>query len=278
MNKKKILFRSIGLIMAAYVVFCAAVYCLPQYFFYNPTNQRAEMPTSENDGFIGEKIEYKSQDGTELYGVLVKPETGKKLIVFYHGNSYNIAKFYYKLKPLIDQGYGIFIGEYRGFGGVKGKITQAGLELDALAAIDKLHNLGYKNQQIVLYGMSLGSYTSSYAATHAQGGDFAGLILEVPFDSLLNVVKQRIWPLFPFKMIIKDKYDNLPNIKKSNIPLLVMAGTKDKTVPPQRAEKLFEAANEPKKFITYEGADHSELFDYENYREIIKWLAKLEQK
>ncbi len=275
MNKKKILYGTVGLIVAAYVGFCGAVYYLPQYFFYNPTNRQAEMPTTENDGFAGEKIEYKTADGNELYGVLVKPKAGKKLIVFYHGNSYNIAKFYYKLKPLIDKGYGAFIGEYRGFGNVKGEINQAGLEKDALAVIDKLHDLGYKNQQIVLYGMSLGSYTSSYTATHAQGGDFAGLILEVPFDSLLNVVKQRIWPLFPFELIVKDKYNNIPNIKDLTIPKLIMAGTKDKTVPPQRAENLFEIAPEAKKFITYEGADHSELFEYENYRDILKWLAKL---
>jgi len=275
MNKKKFLYGLSSVLGMAYIGFCAAVYWFPRYFFYNPNATTAAMPTIETDGFSGEKIEYKAADGTKLYGALVKPQAGKKLIVFYHGNSYNIAKFYYKLKPLVDKGYGVFIGEYRGFGGVKGKITQAGLELDALAAIDKLHDLGYKNQQIVLYGMSLGSYTSSYTATHAQGGDFAGLILEVPFDSLLNVVKQRIWPLFPFKLIIKDKYDNIANIKDLTIPKLIMAGTKDKTVPPQRAESLFEVVPEPKKFITYEGADHSELFDYENYRDILKWLAKL---
>lgn len=270
--KKKIIYSFISLVVIAYVGFCATVYFYPQYFFYNPTKEKADLTKVVEKGFKAQEINYKAKDGTELYGWAVKPRKGKKMIVFYHGNSYNIAKFIYKLKPLTDQGYGVFIGEYRGFGGIDGEITQKGLETDAMAVIDKLHSWGYRNKQIVLYGMSLGSHTSSYVAANSKGGKFAGLILEVPFDSLLNVVKQRIWSLFPFDMIVKDKYDNIDHVKSLNIPVLIMASNHDKVVPIQRALKLFDAVNEPKEMIVYDNVEHSKLFDADNWKDILEWL------
>lgn len=269
---KKIVGWAVGFLMTAYVVFCGAVYFFPQYFFYNPTNVKADIASPLNDGLKLSEVGYQSSDGIQLYGWIKAPQKGKKMIVYYHGNSYNIEKFYHKLKPLAQAGYGIFMPEYRGFGGINGEITQKGLEADALSAIEYLHSIGYHNRQIVLYGMSLGSHTSSYVAANAKGGKFAGLILEVPFDSLLNVVKQRIWPLFPFELMVKDKYDNIANIQAIDIPLLIMGGSNDKVVPIERAVNLFNFANEPKEMIVYDGGEHSKLFDFANYKDILSWL------
>ena len=270
--KKKIFYIVFTIILIAYIGFCMAVRFMPQYFFYNPTNVKADIAAPLNDRLKLSEVGYQSSDGIQLYGWIKAPQKGKKMIVYYHGNSYNIEKFYHKLKPLAQAGYGIFMPEYRGFGDINGEITQTGLEADALAAIEYLHSIGYHNRQIVLYGMSLGSHTSSYVAANAKGGKFAGLILEVPFDSLLNVVKQRIWPLFPFEMIVKDKYDNIANIKAIDIPLLIMGGSKDKVVPIERAVNLFNFANEPKEMIVYDGGEHSKLFDFANYKDILSWL------
>ena len=269
---KKIVYWAVGFLMTAYVVFCGAVYFFPQYFFYNPTNVKADIASPLNDGLKLSEVTYQSSDGTQLYGWIKAPQKGKKMIVYYHGNSDNIEKCYHKRKPLAQAGYGIFMPEYRGFGGINGEITQTGLEADALAAIEYLHSIGYHNRQIVLYGMSLGSHTSSYVAANAKGGKFAGLILKVPFDSLLNVVKQRIWPLFPFELMVKDKYDNIANIQAIDIPLLIMGGSNDKVVPIERAVNLFNSANEPKEMIVYDGGEHSKLFDFANYKDILSWL------
>lgn len=271
---KKFIGRLFGLLIIAYVCFCVAVYTKPQCFFYHPTNLKADIAAPRGDGLRVNEVTYQTSDGVELYGWIKAPQKGKKMVVFYHGNSYNIEKFYNKLKPLTTAGYGIFMPEYRGFGGIKGEINQSNLEKDAIAAIDYLHSIGYHNRQIVLYGMSLGSYTSSYVAANANK-KFAGLILEVPFDSLLNVVKQRIWPVLPFDLLIKDKYDNIANIEKIKIPLLIMAAQNDKTVPVQRAEELFAQADELKEMIVYDNADHSELLEHNNWRDILNWLNKL---
>lgn len=268
---KKSLFGLICLIILAYISFCASVYLLPQLYFYNPSSQKADLTKAINEGFNATEVSFFTKDGVKLYGWFIKPQPNKKTIVFYHGNSYNIAAFYHKLKPFAKLGYGIFIGEYRGFGGISGKINQSNLQKDALAVIDYLNQQGIQNSDIILYGMSLGSFTSTYTAANSQK-DFAALILEVPFDSILNVVKQRIPNIFPFSLIIKDKYDNTSNISKINIPILIMLAENDKVVPKQRGENLFKYANHPKKLIIYPNAKHSNLFDYNNWTDIINWL------
>ena len=275
---KKLSLIILSCVISCYLAFCLAVYFYPQGFFYNPSSQRANLANALSNGFKAEEVTYNSSDGTELYGWFVKPQSKKKVIVYFHGNSHNIEAFYHKLIPLIDAGYGVFIGEYRGFGGIKGIINQNNLGNDALAAVHYLHSQGYENTDLILYGMSMGSYTSIHTAYElGKEQSFSALILEVPFDSILNVVKQRIVPLFPFELIIKDKYDNITKIAKLNLPILIMGGSKDKVVPIECAQNLYNFANINKKMIVYKGADHSELYSRRNWQDILDWLNNNEK-
>lgn len=271
----KKMFIFIGIIAILYVCFCATVYYKPQYFFYNPDNTASNKIKAQEYGYDIKEVKYNSADGTELLGWYVPQKGSKQVVVFMHGNSYNIEKFYKKLVPLLAAGYSAFIGEYRGFGGIKGEITQAGLEEDAIAAVEYLHQQGRKNEQIIVYGMSLGSHMAVNTAEKLQKeGVFAALVLEVPFDSLLNVVKEVVWVPLPLDLIIKDKYDNVALIKEIKSPILIMGGEKDKVVPIKLAQRLYEEAPDPKDMFIYGDADHNDLYDKQNYKQLIKWLKK----
>lgn len=275
---KKVLKAAGVLIVAGYVGFCAAVYFFPELFFYSPSGQKSDIAKALAGGFPAREVNYQSADGTKLYGWYVPPSSKNKVVVFFHGNAYNIEAFYHKLVPFVQKGYGVFVGEYRGFGGIKGEISQKNLGDDAVAAVRYLHGLGWKNKDMVLYGMSLGSYTSSYAA-NVLGRDetFAGLVLEVPFDSVLNVVKQRFWPVFPFKLLVKDVYDNTELLADVNLPVLVHVASKDKVVPSERGNDLYARLKAPKQIKVYQGAGHSELYDYQNWADILTWLEENEK-
>ncbi|MBE6443553.1 MAG: hypothetical protein E7020_02670 [Alphaproteobacteria bacterium] len=266
------------ILFSCWILFCLAVYHFPKYFFYNPSNEKSLIANAIANDFPAQEVKYKSQDGTILYGWYIAPKDKDKVIVFYHGNSFNIEAFYHKLTPFVEKGYGVFIGEYRGFGGIKGEISEKNLANDAVAAVDYLYTQGYSNDKLILYGMSLGSFTSIYTANKlGKTSPFAALILEVPFDSLLNVVKQRIIPLFPFDFIVKDKYDNTALVADIKSPIFIMGASRDRVVPIERAKNLFKLANEPKKMLTYSGASHSSLYNYRNWRDILKWLEANEK-
>lgn len=244
----------------------------PQCFFYHPRQLPADLKKAAADGYRAEEVRYVSADGTPLYAWFTKPGAKKKIIVFYHGNAYNIEGFYYKLQPLVNAGYGVLLPEYRGFGGIEGKITEPALAADALAAVNYLRGLGYKNSDIILYGMSLGSYTSTHtAAVYGETDPFAALILEVPFDSLANVVRGVV-PFLPVDTLVRDRYDNQELINRIETPLLVMIAGRDKTVPPRFGKNLFARASQPKKMIIYEDGNHADLYNHRNYRDILTWL------
>ena len=274
MHKVSNFLKKILLILGvAYIAFCLSVYFKQEWFFYNPTDKASDLAIANQAGYPAERVDYKSADGTDLLAWYTKPQTGKKMIVFMHGNSYNIEKFYTKLIPFVQAGYGTFLPEYRGFGGVKGKIAQNNLTADALAAVAYLYSLGYKNSDIIVYGMSLGSHMATNSVYQlGQDNHFAGLILEVPFTTLVDVARSHVSFPLPFDYIMRDKYDNISKISHINTPLLVMGASEDATVPVELAKKLYQAAVEPKKLIIYDGAAHSNLYDYKNYQDILNWL------
>ncbi len=264
--------------VVGYIAFCLSVYFFPQWFFYHPTAQKSRLENAHANGYKAEYVVYHSEDGTPLHGWYVKPQEGFPVIMFLHGNSYNIEKFYTKMLPLSEAGYGVFMPEYRGFGGIKGDITETALAADSLAALIWLKQQGYNNDSIILYGMSLGSYTAintAYVGGEEQA--FRAVILEVPFDSLYNVVKDVVPVPLPLKWIIKDRYENQQKIAAVHSPILIMGGTDDRTVPLARAKNLFEYAQNPKKMIIYQGAGHSDLYNFRNYRDILTWLKENEE-
>lgn len=275
---KKIVKYAFVIMAAVYIVFCTLVYFCPQYFFYNPTHRASNLEYARQNGYPAERVDYKSADGKELYAWYTAPGYQHKITVFMHGNSYNIEKFYHKMIPFVEAGYGTLMPEYRGFGDISGRIRQQNLENDALAAVNYLHSLGYKNSDIVIYGMSLGSHMAVNTVWQLQKKEpFAALVLEVPFDSLLNTVKAVVPVPLPFDYIVRDKYDNTSMIKDIRSPVLVMGGSLDPTVPVRLAKNLFALAPQPKKMIIYEGGAHNDLYNFRNYNDILNWLAKGKQ-
>lgn len=262
------------LLASVYVIFCVMVFLNPELFFYNPYLSDSNLEIAHEYGYPAQRVDYQSTDGTELFAWYTKPKTKKdKIVVFMHGNSYNVQEFFYKMIPFMEKGYGTFMPEYRGFGGVKGHINQKNLEADAIAAIKYLNGQGYKNKDIIVYGMSLGSHMATNAVYQLKKeGDFEALILEVPFDSLYNVVEAIVPFWMPLKWMITDCYDNIEMISKIDTKLLIMGGDLDATIPIHLAQNLYEHAVKPKKMIIYKGGKHNNLYNFRNYNAILAWL------
>ena len=60
--------------------------------------------------------------------------------------------------------------------------------------------------------------------------------------------------------LLRTKYDSLSKIAGVRVPLLVLHGDRDEVIPFESGRKLFEAANEPKRFYTIGGAGHNDTY------------------
>tara|TARA_B100001079_G_scaffold89652_1_gene76991 strand:- start:404 stop:1108 length:705 start_codon:yes stop_codon:yes gene_type:complete len=205
-----------------------------------------------------EKVRVKSLDDIELLSWYYNKDLKKyKTILFLHGNAGALENRIYKLNHFKNMDINFLIISWRGFNGNKGKPTEKGLYKDARGAVAWLKTKGITEKDIVLYGESLGT---GIAIEIAQNKNFAGIILESPYTSMIDLGKDK-YPFLPVKLLLRDKYESINKIKNINSPILVMHGKADNIVPFYMGEKLYKYANKPKYFYFSEYDDHMMKYD-----------------
>ena len=189
------------------------------------------------------KVKIVTSDKIELLGWYhEKNLKDYKTLIYFHGNAGSLENRIHKLNHFKDMNINFLIIAWRGFSGNIGKPTEQGLYIDGKSAIDWLNKKGVTEKNIILYGESLGTGV----ATHlAQKKDFAGVILETPFTSMIDAAKI-FYPYIPINLLLKDKFENYKKVKNINSPILVMHGEIDQIVPFSMGKKIYEIANEPK--------------------------------
>ena len=200
-----------------------------------------------------EKIKIKTQDNIELVSWYHKKNLNNyKTILFLHGNAGSLENRIHKINHFKDMNVNFLIVAWRGFSGNKGKPTEKGLYEDARSAVRWLRSRGVEENNIIIYGESLGT---GVATEIAQNKNFAGLILESPFTSMIDAAKDK-YPYLPVRLLLKDKYESNQKIKNIKSPVLIMHGKVDNIVPFHMGEKMYELANDPKYYYFSEYDDH----------------------
>lgn len=61
----------------------------------------------------------------------------------------------------------------------------------------------------------------------------------------------------PFQHVLdRDQFDTLSDVKNIHVPVYLFAGELDELVPLEEVQKLYDAANEPKKYVVLKGVGH----------------------
>jgi fermentation-respiration switch protein FrsA (DUF1100 family) len=205
-----------------------------------------------------EKVKIKTQDNIELLSWHHKKNLEKyKTILFLHGNAGSLENRIHKINHFKDININFLIIAWRGFNDNKGEPTEKGLYEDARSAVRWLNSKGVNVKDIIIYGESLGT---GVAIEIAQNKSFAGIILESPFTSMIDVAKDK-YPYLPVKLLLKDKYESDKKIKNINSPILIMHGKVDNIVPFHMGKKMYELANEPKYSYFSEYDNHMMEYD-----------------
>ena len=215
-----------------------------------------------------EELMFTSDDGIALHGWFLPGGPPNRTLIYYHGNAGNMGDRLPKLRQLHGIGMNIFIFDYRGYGGSEGSPCLNGVVNDSFAAYRYvLSREDTDPNHIILYGESLGGAMAVQVAVQEK---FSGLILESTFTSLLDM-KRSTYPFFPDR-IVPNEYRSLDLIREVHEPILIMHGTNDRTIPFTMGEQLYKAAPYPKRFVAFEGADHSDIID----REPDKYVQSIE--
>ena len=263
----KTIYLTLTFIFGIYFLIILVIYTLQRSLLYHP---------SENNYLEEKLLDHKIKKITissenKLVGWYFKKDPKLKTLIFFHGNAGKLENRIYKLNDLSKLNINYLIFAYRGFSGNKGNPSEDGIYFDARAAKKWLNSNGVEDHDLILYGESLGT---AIAIDLGKSFKFSGIILESPFTSMEKLAK-KYYPIFPIKMILKDKYDSLEKIKEINFPILVMHGEKDTIVPFSMGVKIYENANSPKSkyFIKYD--DHMMNFDQNLVKAIEKFINNL---
>ena len=218
------------------------------------------------------KVKIPTSDNLLLNGWFHKKDIKNyKTIIYFHGNAGTLENRIHKLNHFKDIEINFLIIAWRGFSGNEGKPTEKGLYIDGQSALNWILKQGVKENDIILYGESLGT---GVATEIAQNKNYAGVILETPFTSMTDAAK-KFYPYIPVSFLLKDKYNNKKKINNIKIPILIMHGEKDTIVPFTMGQKIFELANDPKYSYFTKNDDHMMEYDDQLISTLKKFFKSL---
>lgn len=242
---------------------------LHRYFIYIPDRTRV---APKDAGLAGvEEVVFKATDGTKLIAWHLPALGPKPTLLYFTGNSGNVADRAGKIRTIAADGYGVFMLNYRRYGGSGGRPSESRIATDAVSAYDYLRGLGVTPHDIIAYGESLGT---AVAVRLALQRHVDALVLEAPFTSTVDVGRL-LWPLFPLSLIMTDQYRTIDRIGAVKAPLFIIHGGRDAIIPLDQARHVFHAASEPKSFAVIPQAAHNDLFERGAWLKVRGFLESL---
>ncbi len=145
--------------------------------------------------------------------------------------------------------------DYRGYGKSSGRPSEQGLYRDSEAGYIYLLGKGYRAEQIIIYGESLGS---AVAIDLASRRPCAALILEAPFTSASDVAGTVVPFLGP---LLVRSFNSLPKIRWIRVPKLFMQGDRDEVIPLRLGQELFAAAPGTEDILGRSRSRHNDILE-----------------
>lgn len=255
--------------------------CTSMLFYPMPEYVR----TPDSLGIAYDNMDFNSTDGTHLHGWWLHARgKGKGTILFLHGNAQNISTHIGHVYWLVDYGYDVAMIDYRGYGQSGGKVDLAGSIQDIRAAVRYVSDhLRIPDHGLVVMGQSLGASMSVAALAEPDvRRKIRALVVVGGFSDYRRITQHVLstfwltWPLqWPLSFTVNNQYSPEDYIGRiAPVPVLIMQGMKDDVIPIANADRLYQAAKQPRYLEKLPG-DHNHLFEYGNNKQVLlKYLKK----
>jgi hypothetical protein len=227
--------------------------------------------TPADVGLTFERRTFDAPDGTPLEAWLI-PGARDAVVVMFHGYADCKDSLLREARAIHEMGYGVLLVDFRGSGGSGGHDTTIGFrESQDVSAAFAYASALPPRPAVTLYGVSMGAA----AVLKALADDRlqpASVIVECPFDSLLQTVRHRFEtmhvPAFPAAHLLVfwggvqqgfDGFHHNPADYATRVsrPVLLMSGAADDRVTPGETRAIFEGLRGPKRLRVWEGVGHA---------------------
>jgi len=213
---------------------------------------------------------------TRLHGLWVgQPDPNAPVLLYLHGARWDVRGSANRMRRMHELGFAVLGIDYRGFGRSSAGLPSERLAYeDAHAAWDWLARRHPQAPRFV-FGHSLGGAIAVHLASEVNNA--RGLIVEGTFTSIPDVVNEYKWGWLPVGPLITQRFEASQRITRLRVPVLVVHGSEDQTIPYSLGRALYDQAPEPKRWLLVEGGSHhnTNAVGQPLYREALRELFGL---
>ncbi|VVQ13810.1 alpha/beta hydrolase [Pseudomonas fluorescens] len=212
----------VALIVAVYLVLCAALFFFQRSLIYFPqpnavTSADSQLTLSMPDAQVS---------------VVTRERVGARALIYFGGNAEDVSRNLPEFAEAFPD-YAVYLLNYRGFGGSGGSPSETAIAEDALALFDQVYA---SHPQVAVVGRSLGS---GVAIRLASQRPVQQLILVTPYNSLEEIATRQ-YPWVPVKWLLKDRFESGKYAAHIRVPTLLLAASDDEVIPRASTERLLE--------------------------------------
>jgi len=223
-------------------------------------NTAANGPqTPATVGLAFDRMKIRSEDRI-LDAYLVRaPATCKArvAILIFHGVMETISEWVPAQKFLYEHCVSSLVFDYSGHGDSSRPGTISHLNQDAIPAYAAFAS-HFRGERLCVLGHSMGNGPMLESVDHFAPPP-ACVVIANAFSSLRDAGRKHgSSPILLY--MIPDAWDNVENVKRLHLPLLIAYSDADTVNPPAMGQRIFESAAEPKERAVLHGFPHNALY------------------
>ncbi|MCX6116282.1 MAG: alpha/beta fold hydrolase [Proteobacteria bacterium] len=227
-------------------------------------------------GLNYQSIVLKTSDGVSVRGWDIRASPTKGVILMLHGYGGEKSRLLDEAIAFIELGLHPILIDFRGHGESDSIATTIGYkEVEEIKSALQFIRKAYPGKEIFLYGKSMGAAAALRAAGPGQE-KVSGLILECPFDGLVEAIRNRMYffnaPRYGIPDLLMlwgsilggfNGYNHNPTTYAEwiRVPTLMMGGADDSRAKPEEIEKVYLALpSSQKKLKIFSRTGHNDIF------------------
>ncbi|MDE3213411.1 MAG: alpha/beta fold hydrolase [Bacteroidota bacterium] len=215
-----------------------------------------EIPFREVNIALGGK------DNLNLIRFYVEESSPRGLVLYFHGNRDNVERYAQYASHFTRNHYEVWMVDFPGYGKSTGRQTEENFYFQAREAF-RIAQEKFPQNQIILYGKSLGSGVASYLAKNSR---CKRLVLETPYFSMPDLMASYA-PIYPARAMTRIGFPVGLNCAAVQAPISILAGRKDRVIPYRCTLKIRPYLKTGDEFLVIPKGTHHNLSEFPEFHQ-----------